>query len=83
MVTSLALAHLAPVALASLIPLVAGTTPHDPAEGTISVALCDGGSMAIDLGRDQQGPRRDCETKACHAGACREKLKSKGTAHTN
>ena len=65
------------VALIALVPLIAGTTPHDPSENAITVALCNGGAITSDLGEDDGEPARDCHQKGCHAGACREKHKPK------
>lgn len=72
MVNSFALAFLA------IVPLIAGTFAHDPSGGdAITVALCNGGTITIGLGRDREKPNSDCDQKGCHAGACREKHKPK------
>ena len=65
------------LAIAALIPLASGTTAHDASESAITVALCNGGEITIDLGTGDEPPERDCHAKGCHAGACREKLKGK------
>lgn len=70
------------LALAALVPFAAGTSPHDALGEAITVALCNGGEITIDLGTDENAPERDCETMACHAGACREKHKVKGNRLT-
>ncbi|MDJ0977470.1 MAG: hypothetical protein QNI87_02960 [Erythrobacter sp.] len=64
-------------ALLALVPLMAGATAHDEDGDAITVALCNGGEITIDLTRDNDAPARDCDTKGCHAGACREKSKTK------
>ena len=61
------------LALLALVPLVAGTSAHENGSDTLTVALCDGGEITIDLGRDKDEPKPDCQHKACHAGTCREK----------
>ncbi|MEL6738071.1 MAG: hypothetical protein AAFO28_04030 [Pseudomonadota bacterium] len=70
----------AALALTALIPLIAGTTPHEAKTDAITVALCNGGEITVDLGRDEPSPERDCHQKGCHAGACREKQKVKAGA---
>ena len=65
------------LAMAALLPLAAGTSPHDVTGDAITVALCNGGEITIDLGLPDKTPERDCETMACHAGTCREKHKGK------
>ena len=41
-------------------------------EETLTVALCNGGSIAIPLGGSDDQDREHCDTKACHAGTCRK-----------
>ena len=65
------------LALAALIPFAAGTSPHDTSGDAITVALCNGGEITIDLGKEDDAPARDCYNIGCHAGACREKHKVK------
>lgn len=67
----------AALALTALVPFIAGTSPHETSTDAITVALCNGGEITIDLGREQPEQERDCHQKGCHAGACREKLKLK------
>ena len=69
-------------ALLALVPLMAGTTPHEPSEGALTVALCNGGAITIDLGLEDEEPARDCHQEACHAGTCREKQKIKSIGAT-
>ncbi|MEM7700936.1 MAG: hypothetical protein AAF251_03260 [Pseudomonadota bacterium] len=64
-------------ALAALLPLILGTTPHEASTKGIKVALCNGGEITLDLGQDKDTPERDCHSKGCHAGSCREKQKVK------
>ena len=70
----------AALALTALVPLIAGTTPHEAKADAITVALCNGGTITIDLGRGEPADERDCHQKGCHAGACREKHKVKSSA---
>ncbi|MEM7688465.1 MAG: hypothetical protein AAF291_05545 [Pseudomonadota bacterium] len=65
-------------ALLALVPLIAGTSPHDASDEAITVALCNGGAITIDLGMGEDTPERECHQKGCHAGTCREKQKAKG-----
>ena len=69
----------AALALTALIPLIAGTTPHEAKADAITVALCNGGTITLDLGREDPAPEGDCHQKGCHAGACREKHKVKSS----
>jgi hypothetical protein len=64
----------------ALVPLIAGTSPHEASVDSITVALCNGGVIEIDLGRndDTPEPGSDCHQKGCHAGTCHEKGKTKG-----
>ena len=72
MANSFALAFLA------LVPLIAGTSTYDAHnDDAITVALCNGGTITIGLGRDREKPDRECHQKGCHAGTCREKHKLK------
>ena len=64
-------------ALCALVPLIAGTSPHDASAQSLTVALCNGGEITIDLGLRDEAPKPDCHQKACHAGACREKHKTR------
>ena len=70
----------ATLALIALIPLMAGTSPHETKADAITVALCNGGEITLDLGREGPEQERDCHQKGCHAGACREKHKAKAAA---
>ena len=70
----------AALALTALIPLITGTTPHEAKTDAITVALCNRGTITLDLGRDEPAQERDCHQKGCHAGACREKHKVKARA---
>lgn len=65
--------------LLALLPLMVGTTAHSDDSDAISVALCNGGEITIDLGRGDNEQERDCHQNGCHAGACREKSKTKPT----
>ncbi|MEM6857876.1 MAG: hypothetical protein AAF559_08385 [Pseudomonadota bacterium] len=67
----------AALALTALVPLIAGTSPHEARADAITVALCNGGEITLDLGREDPAQERDCDQKGCHAGTCREKDKVK------
>ncbi|MEE4288741.1 MAG: hypothetical protein V2J14_05175 [Erythrobacter sp.] len=62
-------------AILALVPLMAGTSPSSGDADAITVALCNGGTISIDLGDRDERERDDCHPKGCHAGACREKPK--------
>ncbi|WFL76194.1 hypothetical protein P7228_09290 [Altererythrobacter arenosus] len=61
------------LAIASLVPL--GTGPLPTEKRTLAVALCDGGTLSIPLGNDEDAPS-PCPAKACHAGTCRKQIDS-------
>ena len=61
------------IALLALVPMITGPLPSN--EKTLTMTLCDGGSITISLGDEDEKPDRDCHQTACHAGTCREKSK--------
>lgn len=63
--------------LAAAAWLALAAPPLAEAERTLTLALCNGGEITIPLG-DGNPPARDCDPKACHGAACREKAKEKG-----
>lgn len=65
-----------PFILIVLAPLAFGPAPPTTQRSTaISVALCDGGSITIPLGRDAPAPGPEpCKIAACHAGCLREEF---------
>jgi len=69
------------IALLALVPLVAGTSAHDTGGGDpVSVQLCNGGEIMLDLGRKHSGDHREpgtCDHLGCHAGSCRNTKKVK------
>ncbi|MEM1196019.1 MAG: hypothetical protein AAGH57_07950 [Pseudomonadota bacterium] len=68
----------AALAMLALVPLVAGTSRDGGAgNDTIEVTLCNGGSITMDLGREDDHSQGDCHQVGCHAGAAREKGRSK------
>lgn len=66
------------IARTATLALLAGSMPLQPAsaQGAMIVArLCDGSSIAIPLGGDEEPqPLTPCPAKACHAGACRKQI---------
>ncbi|MDJ0642448.1 MAG: hypothetical protein QNJ15_06505 [Erythrobacter sp.] len=60
--------------LLALVPMIAGPLPTED-ERTLTMTLCDGGSITFPLGDEDERPARDCHQKACHAASCREKSK--------
>jgi len=71
-----------PLALAALLPVMIGPLPAPPGQ-TLTMQLCNGGTITIDLGDKRQAPERDCHPKGCHAGTCREKDEAKHPKRTN
>ncbi|MEM8724899.1 MAG: hypothetical protein AAGE86_05170 [Pseudomonadota bacterium] len=61
------------LAMLALVPLITGPLPSEAAD-TLTMTLCDGGSITISLGDDEEEPASDCHQKACHAGNCRKQL---------
>lgn len=64
--------NLLPFALAVLVPVMIGPLPAPPSQ-TLTMQLCNGGSITIPIGDDKPAPERDCHPKGCHAGTCRER----------
>lgn len=59
------------IALAALVPLMAGPLPS---EGKALVAsLCNGGSIALPLGDNDPEPDQHMAAKGCHAGCLRKR----------
>ena len=60
----------ASLAVLALIPMAIGPLPQN--ENSLTVALCNGGTITIPIGqKDEPSKQRDCHQKGCHAGACR------------
>ncbi|WP_298471369.1 hypothetical protein [uncultured Erythrobacter sp.] len=64
------------LAILAIVPLVTGPLPSE-AEDTLTMTLCDGGSITISLGDEDEMPASDCHQKACHAGNCRKQFDPK------
>ena len=64
-----------PLALAALIPVMIGPLPSQGA--SLTMHLCNGGTITIPIGKDGPGQDRGCHPKGCHAGTCREQDKEK------
>ena len=66
------------IARTATLALLVGTLPLQPASAqgaTIAARLCDGSSIAIPLGDDEEPqPPVPCPAKACHAGTCRKQI---------
>lgn len=64
--------NLLPLALAALVPVMIGPLPAAEAR-TLTMHLCNGGTITIPL--DGETPAQDsgCHPKGCHAGNCRER----------
>ncbi|MEO0463173.1 MAG: hypothetical protein AAF127_08585 [Pseudomonadota bacterium] len=62
-------------AMAALIPMMTGPLPSE--ERSVMIALCAGGAIEIPLGDGDKAPGHDCPAAGCHAGATREKLKTR------
>ena len=62
-----------PLALAVLVPVMISPLPAEGA--SLTMPLCNGGTITIPLGKDAPGQNRDCHTKGCHASTCREDRK--------
>jgi hypothetical protein len=70
-----------PFALAALLPVMIGPLPA-PQGQTLTMQLCNGGSITIPIGGDKPAPERDCHPKGCHAGTCREKEQTRHPKRT-
>jgi len=68
--------NLLPLALAALLPVMIGPLPAPPGP-TLTMQLCNGGTITIPVGGGKPAPERDCHPKGCHAGTCREDKWSK------
>jgi len=68
--------NLLPFALAVLVPVMVGPLPA-PASQTLTMQLCNGGTITIPIGDGEPAPERDCHPKGCHAGTCRERDQAK------
>ncbi len=60
-------------ALMAIVPMAIGPLPQE--ERTLAAQLCNGGEITIPIGDKEDGNKRDCHSKACHVGNCREKFK--------
>jgi hypothetical protein len=69
-------ATLLPYALAALVPVMIGPLPAE-AGRTLTMHLCNGGTITIPL--DEGTPAQDgpCHPKGCHAGTCRDDKSAK------
>jgi hypothetical protein len=71
-----------PLALAALLPVMVGPVSAPPGQ-TLTMQLCNGGTISIPVGGDKPVPERDCHPKGCHAGTCRERTAVKHPKRTN
>lgn len=67
------------LALASLLPLAGGPLP--PAHETMTVSLCEDGSIEIPVGRSDEEVPRQCSDKGCHASCSRRKSSATWQPH--
>lgn len=75
-----------PLALAALLPVMIGPLPGLPGR-MLTMHLCSGGTITVELGPIPVGDERpsqdrDCHPKGCHAGTCREKEQTKHPKRT-
>lgn len=63
-------------ALAALMPVMIGPLPAPPGK-TLTMHLCNGGTITIPLDDETPAQKGDCHPKGCHAGTCREDKWSK------
>ncbi len=61
------------LALLALVPMITGPLPADD-NNTLTMTLCDGGSITISLGGEKKDTAPDCHEKACHAANCRKQF---------
>ena len=59
--------------IASMIPVMIGPLP-DAESPALVAQLCNGGTITIPLGPEDDVPADPCRIDACHAGNCRKKL---------
>lgn len=71
-----------PFALAALVPVMIGPLPAAPGQ-TLTMQLCNGGTITIPVGDERPSQDRDCHPKGCHAGTCREKDQTKHPKRSN
>ncbi len=64
--------NIAAFALLALVPMMTGPIPTD--ERTLTMNLCNGGSITIPLGEEGEVPMGDCHQQGCHAGNCRKQF---------
>lgn len=74
--------NLLPLALAALLPVMIGPLPAEP-DQTLTMQLCNGGTITIPVGDGKPAPDRDCHPKGCHAGTCRQKDEAKHPKRAN
>lgn len=60
--------------IAALLPMITGPVIEE--ETSLLIELCSGSQISIPLGDDGE-EHHPCDPQACHAGTCREKLKTK------
>lgn len=70
------------LALLALVPMLTGPLPTDD-QKTLTMTLCDGGSITISVGDGDDQPTHECHKKACHAANCRKQFDLKQRLGTN
>jgi hypothetical protein len=71
-----------PFALAVLVPVMVGPLPAE-AGRTLTMHLCNGGTITIPLDDGTPAQGGGCHPKGCHAGTCREKEQEKHPSREN
>lgn len=59
------------LALGALSPVMIGPLPAAPGL-TLTMQLCNGGTITVPVGGKAPTQDRGCHPKGCHAGTCRE-----------
>jgi hypothetical protein len=71
-----------PLAILALVPVMIGPLPAGDDGSSLTAVLCNGGTIEIPLGDNDQPAPADCHPKGCHAGTCRGKGDPRGPKRT-
>ncbi len=58
----------------ALVPMMMGTAPRSGTGEALVAQLCNGGTITIPLGDDEQNDREFCPKNACHSSTCRRRV---------